>query len=138
MVFPRVVADKDVKQSDLDSSNLVLFGTKESNLLIKKFGTQLPIQLAPESKEYGLFYIFPLNGRYVAVNSGLPWWTGVQLQSRFQLPQLAVLSELKDFVLFKDNVRNIVSQGAFDTNWKLPMENAKVLKATGVVQINNQ
>ena len=136
MVFPRVVADKDVKQSDLDSSNLVLFGSKDSNLLIEKFSSQLPFQLAADSKEYGLFYIFPLNGRYVAVSSGLPWWTGVHVQSRFQLPQLAVLSELKDFVLFKNNVNNIISQGAFDNNWKLQEGNAKALKASGVVQIN--
>ncbi|MBC7921955.1 MAG: phospholipase, partial [Ferruginibacter sp.] len=34
--FPRVVADQDVRPSDLASANLILFGTKETNALIGK------------------------------------------------------------------------------------------------------
>lgn len=41
MVFPRVVADRDVRSSDFVSSNLILFGTRETNSVIEKFADKL-------------------------------------------------------------------------------------------------
>ncbi|MCK7542179.1 MAG: hypothetical protein MZV63_70530 [Marinilabiliales bacterium] len=37
MVFPGVISDKEVRQSDYVTSNLILFGTKETNAIIEKF-----------------------------------------------------------------------------------------------------
>ena len=125
MIFPRVVADNGVRQSDIETSNLVLFGTSETNSLIKKYADRLPVQLNADAKDYGLLYIFPLNGHYVLVNSGLPWWTpmapkegqpaasGMSLMSG----KASALSVYKDFILFKSTPDNVVSQGYFNNNW---------------------
>ena len=75
MIFPRVAADKDVRPSDFQSSNLILFGTRETNGVIARFADRLPLELKAAAEGYGLAYIFPIDGRYVVVASGLPWWT---------------------------------------------------------------
>lgn len=133
MFFPRIVADKDVRPSDLESCDLILFGTKETNKLIEKYSDRLPIQLnASAAVDHGLFYVFPADGHYIAVNSGLPWWNGAQTQDRPFLPQpYLVLPGLKDFILFKESGKNIIAEGYFDQRWKLPEEDAKKITASG-------
>jgi predicted esterase len=137
MAFPRIVADKEVRPSDLESANLILFGTKETNTLINKFSDQLPIQLSSSATEYGLLYVFPLNGHYVAINSGLPWWTGFKGQSRFSLPYLEALPGLKDYILFKENINSVVRDGYFEKDWNLSDGDAKALKESGVVEVKS-
>lgn len=136
MFFPRIVADKDVKQSDLDDANLILFGTTATNSLIDKFSGKLPLQLNNDAKGYGLFYVFPNNGHYVAVNSGLPWWTGAQ--APFMLPQVTLGKLSGDYVLFKDSIDNKIAEGNFDNTWKLPAGDASKLKETGVILLNEK
>jgi hypothetical protein len=41
-------------------------------------------------------------------------------------------------VLFKENTDNIVSQGLFDNNWKLPAESVETLKGSGAVTVIQQ
>src|SRR5205085_1736480 len=78
MVFPRVLADREVRPSDLESANLVLFGTKQSNSFIAKYSDRLPIQFtAAAGSDYGLVYVFPVDKHYVLVSSGLQWWAGL-------------------------------------------------------------
>jgi predicted esterase len=128
MFFPRVLADKQVRPSDLKSANLILFGTKETNSLIDQYSDHLPLQLRTSAADYGLFYVFPMNGHYIAVNSGLPWWTGQEAQGLpFVAPTHRALPEFKDYVLFKGSINNIVSQGYFDNNWKLPQSEVKLI-----------
>ncbi len=75
MVFPHAIADRDVRPSDLETSNLVLFGTRETSSLIAQYGDRLPLHLdTAAASEYGLLYVFPVGERYVLINSGLPWW----------------------------------------------------------------
>jgi pimeloyl-ACP methyl ester carboxylesterase len=140
MIFPRVISDKEVRQSDYETSNLVLFGTKETNSIIEKFADKLPVHLNADAKDYGLVYIFPLNNHYVIVNSGLPWWTpakqtGDQGGFSFMGSKVESLKKDKDFVLFKETSDNIITQGVFDNNWKLPAEAAATMKGTGVIEI---
>jgi pimeloyl-ACP methyl ester carboxylesterase len=135
MTFPRVVADKDVRESDLTSANLILFGTRETNTMIQKFSDRLPMQLNAAATDFGLLYIFPLNGHYVAINSGLPWWTGFKERSRFSLPYLDALPGFKDYILFKNNINDVVQEGYFEKDWTLKAEDAKALKTSGVVDL---
>jgi hypothetical protein len=141
MVFPRVISDRQVRQSDYKTSNLILFGTKETNSIIAKFADKLPVHLNPEAeKEYGLVYIFPLNQHYVIVNSGLPWWTPGKQESgsggiTFMGTKVEVLKQFEDFILFKETPDNIVAGGRFDNNWNLPAEAAEAMKESGVVTI---
>ncbi|MCE7059018.1 alpha/beta hydrolase-fold protein [Dyadobacter sp. CY343] len=137
MFFPRVLSDKEVRPSDLESSNLILFGTKETNSYIAKFADKLPMHLNPADKTHGLFYVFPMNKHYVAVNSGLPWWIGTEDQGYPFVPVMhRKLSEYKDFLLFKDSAKNIVTDGHFTPEWKLPEDVKTKLSASGAVNFN--
>jgi hypothetical protein len=140
MILPRVLSDKELRQSDYDKSNLVLFGTRETNAIIEKFADRLPVNLQADAKDYGLVYVFPLNSHYVLVNSGLPWWTPPKKAPdqggfAFMGAKSDALKNLKDFILFKENSDNIITQGNFDNNWKLPSEAAEAMKATGVITL---
>ena len=135
MFFPRVISDKEVRPSDLESSNLILFGTRESNSMITTDVT--PISLTPDNlKSYGLIYIYPNNGHYIVVSSGLPWWTGRQEKGyRFMPLEVSGLSLMKDYLLFKGDVNSIEAEGYFDNNWKLGESQKLALKNSGVVSL---
>jgi len=140
MVFPRVISDKDVRQSDYDNSNLILFGTKETNSVIEKLADKLPALLSSEATDYGFVYIFPLNKHYVVINSGLVWWTPEKKEQAqggmaFMGPKIEILKKYQDFVLFRESPDNIISQGSFTNDWKFPDEAVAKLKSTGVVTI---
>jgi predicted esterase len=136
MVFPRVIADKDVRPSDIESSNLILFGTKETNLLIEKYSGQLPISLSPTATGYGLVYVYPMNNRYVVVSSGLPWWTSTKpAQQTFSSLVRQTIPSFKDFLLFKDGNDNRVVEGYFDQAWKLSLEDKSLLGKTGATDV---
>jgi pimeloyl-ACP methyl ester carboxylesterase len=141
MVFPRVLSDRDLRQSDYDNSNLVLFGTRETNAIIEKYADRLPFHLnVSAANDYGLLYIFPLNKHYVLVNSGLPWWTSPKKAPgqgmAFMGSKIDGLKNFRDFILFKGSPDNIVSQGLFDNNWKLPAAAADAMKASGIINLN--
>jgi pimeloyl-ACP methyl ester carboxylesterase len=139
MIFPRSIADNGVRQSDLETSNLVLFGTAETNSWIKKYADRIPMQLKEGAEGYGLVYVYPVNGHYVLINSGLPWWTPPASTERQSggISMLAgrgsSLNAFPDFILFKDTPDNVVSQGYFDNNWEIPESEMAKLKASGVV-----
>jgi len=135
MFFPRVASDKEVRPSDFESSNLILFGTKETNSIIEKYSDKLPIHLQPSATgDHGLFYIYPVDGHYVAVSSGLPWWKGQNAQGfRFVPAPILRLQELKDYVFFKDAVASPIAEGYFDNNWNFSETDKTKLKASSAV-----
>lgn len=143
MIFPRAMADVQVRQSDLETSNLVLFGTAETNSWIKKYADRLPIQLnEEEADDYGLVYIYPMNGHYVVINSGLPWWTPPASEEQtqgFSISSLigrgSSLNAFPDFILFKGAPDNVISKGYFDNNWEIPAAEQSKLKVSGVVTL---
>ncbi len=141
MIFPRSLADNGVRQSDLETSNMVLFGTAGTNSWVSKYRDRLPMQLSEDAEGYGLVYIYPVNGRYVLINSGLPWWTPPASEEGQTggISRLAgrgsMLNAFPDFILFKDTPDNVISQGYFDNNWKIPETEVTKLKASGVVTL---
>jgi predicted esterase len=140
MVFPRVLSDKEVRQSDFEAANLVLFGTKETNAIIEKYSAKAPLELNASGLEtHGLVYVVPGdNGHYVVVNSGLPWWTTSKPpQFGFVPPPLQSLFSIKDFLVFKGSNDGKVSEGYFDNSWNTPEADKKVLTASGVVVVNH-
>jgi hypothetical protein len=132
MFFPRVLADKELRPSDLESSNLILFGTRETNTVIEKYADRLPMHLeASATADHGLFYVFPIDAHYVAVSSGLPWWTDQNAQGfRFMPPAVIRLMDFKDFILFKTGVGNVIADGYFD-NWKITEADKTKIKTSG-------
>ena len=142
MVFPRVVADREVRPSDLESANLVLFGTRETNALIDRFDDRLPLRFDDAAAEtYGLVYVFPVDDRYVLINSGLPWWQqdgqgpgGSPFTS--SVPAFSLMG-MQDYLLFQEAADNVVAAGRFDRHWKLPAEDAEQMQATGAVTLSD-
>lgn len=136
MVFPRVVSDKELRQSDLENANLILLGTRETNAVIAENGEVLPLHLKGGTDQYGLFYVYPLNGKYVAVSSGIPWWKKATTSGFNFLPaNLAGLAEFKNFILFENAVDNKISEGFFTNQWNVPDAEAEKLKASGVISV---
>jgi predicted esterase len=142
MVFPRAIADRDVRPSDLESANLVLFGTRDTNSLIERFADRLPLHLSPGAEGYGLVYVAPVGNRYVVVSSGLPWWeTGDAVAAPGRLPFTNAvtafgLMALGDFLLFQGSAENPIAAGRFDSQWRLPRADAERLRASGVVSVD--
>jgi predicted esterase len=137
-VFPRTLSDKEVRESDLNGANLILFGTKETNTLITKFADYLPLQLSADPSEYGLVYIFPTGNHYVVVNSGIPVWESPEITnnitglSRFTTPPFLLgLKKFGDYAVYSK--KEVIAHGRFDHNWQLPEEVAGKLRKSGVV-----
>jgi hypothetical protein len=132
----RVAADRDIKE---ESANLVLFGTKETNAIIARLADKLPLELNPGAADYGLVFVAPMDGKYVLVNSGLPWWTGQETAKRpglrFLRAPYAVLLTLPDYIVFKGTLGNVVAEGRFDNDWKVPAADRVKLEATGAVVV---
>jgi len=134
-----VKADRDVTAKDLAESNLVLFGTRETNALIRRFADRLPLDLNAGAADYGLVYVFPIGDREVVVSSGLPWWAGAEEVEppgfRFLPRAVRLLQSLPDYRLFKGSPPRVVAEGSFDSNWKLPPQAAARMRETGAVVI---
>ncbi len=137
MVFPRIISDREVRPSDYETSNLVLFGTKETNSVIAELSDQLPMHLDVADEDHGLVYVYPLHDHYVLVNAGLPWWTSDDSNMNPFTGGMPVFSlgEMDDFLLFKDHAQNVIVGGHFDLNWQLPPPAAEATQATGVVTL---
>jgi predicted esterase len=134
----RAVADREATEDDIKGADLVLFGTRQTNSLIARFGSRLPIELNPSAADYGLVEIAPAGDRYILVDSGLVWWTGQETASRPGAPSpppYKALLDLGDYVVFRRSLDNVVATGTFDQDWKVPAEQAAKLAAAGVVRI---
>ncbi len=135
----RTLADSEVTAADLADSDAILFGTAQTNSLIARFAAQMPLALDPGAADYGLLFIAPAGRHYVVVSSGLPWWTGAAEANRggdrFAPEPYRLLSTFGDYILFKGSLANVVAEGRFDANWKVPTEAAAKMRATGTVTI---
>jgi hypothetical protein len=135
----QVKADKDVEESDLAETNLVLFGTKETNSVVARLAPKFPVELNAGAADYGLLFIAPEGNHYVLVNSGLPWWAGADQikwpRYQFFSPPAGVLGNFPDFLLFKGSLENVVAEGRFDRHWKFPQDTVTKMRSTGAVVI---
>lgn len=141
-VFPRVVADRDVRESDLETANLVLFGTRETNRLIDRFGDRLPFRFDASAEDYGLAYVFPVGGNYVLVSSGAPWWelspdNGPTSPFPNQVPALELMDR-PDYLLFDAAANSVVAEGRFNRTWRMPDADAAVMEATEAITLQER
>ena len=134
-----VEPDTAVTSADLDTADLVLFGTAETNSLIARFRSSMPLALSSAAADYGLLFIAPIAKHYALVSSGLPWWTGAEAAGRggyALLPwQPRLLSTFGDYIFFKGSLDNVVSEGRFDQNWKLPPDATAKIRASGTITL---
>ncbi len=133
-----VKADRELSSEDLDQ-DLVLFGNRETNELVARFSDRLPLALSSGAADYGLLFIAPVGKHYVLVNSGLPWWTGAEearrAGDRYQPQPLSELTTFGDYIVFKGSLANVVAEGRFDREWKVPAPEAAKLTATGAISV---
>jgi hypothetical protein len=136
-----VKADNAITEEDIDTADLVLFGTSETNSVIARFALfGLPIELSPAAADYGLLFIASTGKHYALISSGLPWWTGAgdthRGGYRFAPEPYRLLTTFGDYILFKGSLANVVSEGLYDSNWKIPPEAAARMLGTGTVTIH--
>jgi len=141
MVFPRVVADREVRPSDVADANLVLFGTPQTNSLIAQYRDRLPLHLTESATaDYGLVYVFPLDSNYVLVNEGRPWWDRPEVAgpgSPFTnvVPAMQLFDQ-QDYLLFDATGGDGAVEGRFDRTWRLTDRDAALLAASGAVAVS--
>jgi len=122
---PRVKDDSRITDSDMASSNLVLWGDPRSNKLLSRILGKLPIRwdsagvhLAAKTYPHHvpvLIYPNPLNPQhYVVLNSGFTFSDAAPTSNALQVP------ELPDYAIFDTDTSNVVDAGFFDEGWKLP------------------
>jgi beta-glucosidase len=141
MVFPRVMADREVRPSDRADANLVLFGAPQTNTLIAELGDRLPMHLtADAADDFGLVYVVPLDSTYVVVNEGRAWWDTGRTRGGAaifagQVPALQ-LTGRQDYWLFDAAYGYTVTEGRFDRSWQLPGRQAAQLTGSGTVVVH--
>jgi predicted esterase len=134
MVFPRVLTDQEVRPNDIERSNLVLFGTKETNSLIAKYADKLPMELKKESSsKAGLTFVYPNGKKYILINSGIPFWQIPLFDqgpfARLRTPGKAgQLTGYGDWVYYDGELNNVISTGIFEHNWSIPEDKLKLLE----------
>ena len=135
-----VMSDQEIQEREISGTNLVLFGTRATNKLIQRLGARFPLELNAGAADYGLVFVAPVNGHDVVVNSGIPFWTGVEEANRPGLKFIGApyraLASFRDYILFKGSLENVIAEGRFDRNWRLPPGDAAKIKATGAVEIH--
>lgn len=98
---PRFKLDKDVTESDIKESNLILWGDPTSNRLIREIASQLPIRwdhqgvhtperdYPPERYLPAMIFPNPLNpSKYIVINSGFTYREYDYLNNARQVPKL--------------------------------------------------
>lgn len=137
MVFPRVLADRELRESDYANSNLILFGDEDTNGAIAKYADKLPFKFKGDSSQ-SLTYTFPNEKNLILVNSGYPFWQIADKGS----PNLRILrNPSKASALFGygdwvySDGQNTFS-GYFDNHWKLSEANIKTLSSVKGLVIN--
>ncbi|MFC3880791.1 prolyl oligopeptidase family serine peptidase [Algoriphagus namhaensis] len=136
MFFPRVISDKEVRPSDLEDANLILFGDANTNSMIAGMKDILPIHLAQNDGETGLLYIYPQGENYVVINSGLNWWANLK-ETGYPFVSLThrVLPQFKDYILFEKSIDQPLAEGYFENDWTLSTEAKETMKKSGKVNI---
>lgn len=125
--------DVEVTQEDIHEYNLILWGDEESNILIEKLTTSVPIQKRKDqwivgSEKYDaqthvpvLIYPNPqTRQRYIVLNSGLTFREAHDRTNSLQNPKLPDWAII-DITVPPDASApgKVVSAGFFDEEWKL-------------------
>lgn len=130
----RIIADTDLSDADIASSNLVLWGDPSSNKVLAKLADKLPIRWDAQSVKLGaqslasghhvpvLVYPNPLNPkRYIVLNSGFTFREYDYLNNARQTPKLPDYAIVDVSVPVSSRAPGgIVTAGFFDERWELP------------------
>lgn len=137
MVFPRVLADRELTANDYDNSNLVLFGTEKTNAAIARYADKLPFRSSGDTTQL-LAYIYPTEKNLLLINSGLPYWKLAKLVTAqtsaraLRSPsRAALLSGYGDWVFYRNGK---VISGYFGNRWEVRPEDKAALTEAGILK----
>lgn len=137
MVFPRVLADRELTPNDYDNSNLVLFGTDKTNAAIARYADKLPFKFSGDTTQL-LAYVYPTEKNVLLINSGLPFWQladVVKGEPHLRIlrnpSKSAVLSGYGDWVLYS---KGKVISGYFGNRWEVRPEDKAALQEAGLLK----
>lgn len=137
MVFPRVLADRELTPHDYDNSNLVLFGTEKSNSAIARYAGKLPFRLSADTTQL-LAFVYPTEKNLLLITSGLPYWQladKVKGEAHLRIlrnpSRIAQLSGYGDWVFYRNG--KVVS-GWFGNRWEVKEEDKAALEAAGILK----
>jgi dienelactone hydrolase len=124
----RVRQPEQVTQQDVQEHHLILFGTPETNSLIRRIHKSLPLhwegkQILAGRRRFSaaehtliLIYPNPLNPkRYVVLNSGHTFG-----EREFRGTNALLFPRLGDYAVVRSADSEVVFAGLFDDNWSLP------------------
>lgn len=126
---PRVCTDEELSHGEIERSNLVLFGTPDTNAVIARIADRLPVQIGDhsytvmgrtfEGDELGLVLCYPnplQPDRYVLIYSGKLYGRRLSINHKHDM--------LPDFLIF-DSTKFTVGEteanvfgGWFDVDWQ--------------------
>ncbi len=124
--------DRDVTDEDIASSNLILFGDAESNVLIQRISADLPVRWLSDTIEIGehsvprsghapvLIYPNPLHrDHYVVLNSGFTFREYDYLNNARQTPKLPdwALIDIRQGAT-SQSPGSVIRAGFFDEKWQ--------------------
>jgi len=130
----RIMKDTNITDDIMSKYNLILFGTIETNKIVKLFDGKLPIKISkngytlPNGKTFkgekqGVVFIYPnpkFPNRYIMVNDGYPWGEGRGRNHKFDM--------IPDYIIYSEelvpdiNINKFKSAGHFDSNWQFREE----------------
>ena len=111
-------SDTAVTEGDIAGSNLVLFGDPESNVLLRRIASRLPVAWPAESDQaLSLICPNPLNPkRYVVINSGHTFH-----RAELEGTNALLFPRLGDYGIFRvsgEGASSLLTAGLLDENWK--------------------
>jgi glucosamine kinase len=143
-VYKIIAGETNQTDDDLVDQVLTYFEAADLSALSKQGSEGFTADKRARDKQFGnlapVITNAALNGSdLVVVNSGLPWWTGQENAQRpglrfLRAPYTALLT-FGDYILFKGSLANVVAEGRFDNEWKLPAGDRAKIEATGAVVI---
>ncbi|MCD8541058.1 MAG: hypothetical protein LRY55_15845 [Leadbetterella sp.] len=137
MVFPRVLADRELKPGDYDNANLVLLGTEKTNAAIARYADRLPFRFPGDSTQL-LAYVYPTEKNLLLISSGLPYWKLAELvtgEPRLRVlrspSRTDLLSGYGDWVFYD---KGKVISGWFGNRWEVRKQDKAALQEAGLLK----
>jgi hypothetical protein len=118
----------EITEHDIQNYNLILFGTPESNKIIKELQLKLPIQVKANGVQKGTQLIENTSAVFIFPNPKNPEkyiiiWSGrILSQSKkwLEIPEKIItrMLTLPDYIIF--NNEGVIDAGLFNEDWSFP------------------
>ena len=135
----RAVSHREVTEAEIQEANLILFGARQNNTPVDRFADRLPMELnasaalrpggyctAGAALRCGEFGVAVVDGGDEAHRPGM----------QSPNPPSRVLESFGDDTSFRGSLANVIAEGRFDADWRVPAAAAARLVESGAVVVN--